>query len=394
MNRRTFIDMNYFTRIILIVIFGFSTVSCYSQDSISEEPEEPTSQRYKTENYHSVKKLAEINPVGKVKNVILMIGDGMGHAQVYAGLTANKGSLNLESCTHTGYSKTSASDEFTTDSAAGATAMACGIKTYNGAIGVNDDSVPVETILEIAEQKGFKTGLIATSRITHATPASFIAHQSSRNLYEEIAFDFLKTDIDVFIGGGRDNFIQRKDGQNLIDSLEIREYKVVTDPDSLQYVNSGKLAGLVYMEDPPRYSEGRGKMLVEATQAALNILKNDETGFFLMIEGSQIDWGGHSNETGYIVEEMLDFDRAIGLVLAFAEQNGETLVIITADHETGGFSILEGNIDTGEVEGAFTTTGHTPVMVPVYAYGPSSALFGGTYENTKIFHKMKQAFEF
>ncbi len=394
-----YVNRNYLFKYLLIGIIALFVTSCYSQDGVEDEVGigaeiESSSRRYKNENFHEVKKLIESNSTGKVKNIILMIGDGMGSAQVFAGITANKGHLNIENCTHTGFSKTSASNGYITDSAAGATAMACGVKTYNGAIGVDASGKPVETILELAEKNGLKTGLVATCRITHATPASFISHQPQRSMYEDIAEDFLHTDIDVFIGGGRGNFSSRKDGKNFLDSLRNYQYTIVTDPDSLKYVKSGKLAGLIHEEDQYRYSEGRGNMLKEATTTALEILDNSENGFFLMIEGSQIDWGGHDNNTGYIIEEMLDFDRAIGQVLAFAERNGETLVIITADHETGGFSIINGDNDTGEVEGAFTTTSHTPVMVPVYAFGPSADTFAGIYENTEIFYKMKEAFGF
>ena len=322
-----------------------------------------------------------------------MIGDGMGTTQIQAGFTANKGQLNIQNCPVTGYAKTSASDNYITDSAAAGTAMACGVKTYNGAIGVDPEGVSVGTILESAIDNNMKTGLVATCRITHATPASFIAHQARRSMYEEIAEDFLKTPIDVFIGGGRDNFNKRRDNKNLLNDLKTSGYNVVTSTDSLQYVTSGKLAGLIHEGDQPRVSEGRGEMLGLSTKKALELLDNDD-GFFLMIEGSQIDWGGHSNLTDYVVEEMLDFDKAIGQVLKFASENGETLVIITADHETGGLAILDGDTEYGRVKGSFSTNGHTPVMVPVYAFGPSSEMFQGVYENTEIYHKMVAAIGF
>jgi len=323
-----------------------------------------------------------------------MIGDGMGTAQVFAGVAANKGKLNIMNFTHSGFSTTHAQDSDITDSAAGATALACGIKTYNGAIGVDSEGIAVETILEMAEKAGLATGLVATCRITHATPASFIAHQPTRSMYEEIASDFLKTDIDVFIGGGSNDFTNRKDNRNLIEELINKDYTVVTDSDSLSFVSTGKLAGLIHEEDQERYSGGRDNMLTNATNASLKLLSQDPDGFFLMIEGSQIDWGGHDNNTGYIIEEMLDFDRAVGLVLDFAIDNPGTLVIITADHETGGFSIVEADRSSGKVEGAFTTANHTGVMVPVYAIGPQSDQFTGTFDNTEIFYKMKNALGF
>lgn len=328
------------------------------------------------------------------KNIILMVGDGMGVAQIYAGLTGNHGSLNLERCTAVGFHKNQASDKYVTDSAAGATALSCGQKTYNGAIGVDANGKPLPTILEAAEKNGLATGMIATCSITHATPASFISHQPSRSLDENIAMDFLKTDIDLFIGGGRKFFTQRTDSLNLTDSLKARGYQIANSIGEVQQITSGKLAAFLADTQQPRFSEGRGDELVKSTEVALRLLKNNKKGMFMLIEGSQIDWGGHGNDTQYIVDEMIDFDHAIGKVLDFAKKDGNTLVIITADHETGGFSINGGDMKTGKVEGKFTTKSHTGVMIPVFAYGPGAEQFSGIYENTAIYDKMMAAFNF
>lgn len=330
----------------------------------------------------------------KPKNIILMVGDGMGTAQIYAGLTGNKGSLNLERCTTVGFHKNQATDNYVTDSAAGATALASGQKTYNGAIGVDATGKPIPTILEIAEKNGLVTGLVATCSITHATPACFISHQPSRALNEAIALDFLKTDVDVFIGGGRKYFSKRSDGINLNDSLIARGYQIANSIDEVQQITKGKLAAFLADEEQARFSEGRGDELVKSTEAAIRLLKGNKKGMFMMIEGSQIDWGGHSNNTQYIVDEMIDFDNAIGKVLDFAAADGNTLVIITADHETGGFSIIGGDMKTGTVEGKFTTGHHTGVMIPVFAFGPGSEKFSGIYQNTDIYKKMYEAFGF
>jgi alkaline phosphatase len=328
------------------------------------------------------------------KNIILMVGDGMGVAQIYAGLTANHGTLNLERCTTVGFHKNTATDNYVTDSAAGATAFACGVKTYNGAIGVDASGKPIPTILEIAERNGIATGLVATCSITHATPASFISHQPSRSLDENIALDFLKTDVDVFIGGGRKFFSQRTDGLNLNDSLKSRGYQIVNSISEVQQISSGKLAAFLADEQQSGFSAGRGDELVKSTEVALRLLKNNKKGMFMMIEGSQIDWGGHGNDTQYIIDEMIDFDNAIGKVIDFAKKDGNTLVVITADHETGGFTINGGDLKTGKVEGKFTTGSHTGVMIPVFAYGPGAEQFSGIYENHEIFHKMMSAFRF
>ncbi|MFC0182214.1 alkaline phosphatase [Pseudarcicella hirudinis] len=328
------------------------------------------------------------------KNIILLIGDGMGVGQIYAGLTANKGKLNLERSQFIGFHKNQASDEYVTDSGAGATAFAIGKKTYNGAIGVDSAKKSLPTILEIAEKHGLATGLLATCSITHATPASFIAHQPSRSMDEEIAADFLKTDIDVFIGGGRKYFANRKDGKNLIDSLKTRKYQIANSIAEVEKVSTGKLAAFLAEEQQPKISEGRGEELLKSTKVALNILKQNKKGFFVMIEGSQIDWGGHANDTEYVINEMLDFDKVIGEAIDFAQKDGNTLVIITADHETGGLAITGGDMKTGKVEAKYVTKGHTGVMIPVFAFGPGAEAFSGIYQNNDIFQKMLKAFSF
>lgn len=329
-----------------------------------------------------------------VKNIILMIGDGMGTAQVYAGYTGNKGKLNLERFPVCGFSITWSSSSYVTDSGAGATAIATGQKTYNGAIGVDSAGRPAKTILEWAEDREKATGLVATCAITHATPASFISHQAQRSNYEAIAWDFLKTPIDVFVGGGRDHFEKRADSLNLTIELIKRGYKVAYTVDEIRKIQTGPLAGLLAPVHPPKWSEGRGDQLKESVRESLRLLSQDKDGFFLLVEGSQIDWAAHANDSKYLVEEMIDFDKAIGAALDFAQQDGETLVIVTADHETGGLTLPGGNLTTGELAGAFSQTDHTGVMVPVFTYGPYSSAFGGIQQNTDLFVKMMKAFGF
>ncbi len=328
------------------------------------------------------------------KNIIFLIGDGMGVSQIYAGMTASHGRLAIEQFKHIGFIKTYSSNSYITDSGASGTAMSSGKKTKNGMIGMDPDTIVLRSVLEIAEEHGLASGLVSTSAITHATPASFIAHQPSRNMYEEIAADFLKVEIDVFIGGGRDHFMKREDGRNLTKELEEKGYNVLFEIDSITSVTEGKLAGLTADEHNPRYSDGRGDMLPDATVTALEILDNNKEGFFLMVEGSQIDWGGHDNDTEYIVEEVIDFDRAIAKALEFAQNDGNTLVVVTADHECGGLGINGGSIEDGTVEGGYTTKSHTGVMVPVFAYGPGAKEFTGIYENTALFDKFLKAYGF
>src|SRR5690554_475874 len=251
-----------------------------------------------------------------VENVILLIGDGMGVSQVYSGITANS-RLNLEKSQYVGFSKTYSASSYITDSAAGGTAIATGTKTNNGAIGVDAKGNDVKSILEYAAENGKSTGVVASCAITHATPASFVAHQPKRGMQEEIAVDFVNSDITVFIGGGKKYFDARSDGENLLDKLEANGFQVALTMDDVKKATSGKLAGLVADEHPAPYPE-RGEFLPESVQAAINLLKNNDKGFCLMVEGSQIDWACHANEKDATVNEMLDFDRAIKVALNYA----------------------------------------------------------------------------
>ncbi len=329
----------------------------------------------------------------KAENIILLIGDGMGIPHIYAGMTAQHGKLSLEKCTNVGLQKTYSINSYITDSGAGATAIACGIKTLNGAIGVNMRGLPVKSILEYAEEHGLSTGLVSTSAITNATPASFIAHQASRDDYEDIARDFLKTDIDIFIGGGKDHFDRREDNHNLLDSLERKGYQVITDMKEIKNENA-KIACFTAAIHNPSILNGRGNMLPDAVAASIRFLDSKNTGFFMMAEGSQIDWEAHDNNTDGVVAEVIDFDHAINVALDFAKKNGNTLVIVTADHETGGMAITGGSISEGKVTGAFVTEDHTAEMVPVFAFGPGADKFTGIYENRDIFRKMMDVFGF
>jgi alkaline phosphatase len=331
--------------------------------------------------------------IPQVKNVIVMIGDGMGVGQVYAGLTANKGTLHLEQCQFVGFSKTYSANNYITDSAAGGTAIACGTKTKNGAIGVDPDGNPVKSVLEYAAENGLSTGVVASCSITHATPASFVAHQSSRKMEEEIAVDFVNSDITLFIGGGKKYFDSRSDNVNLLNKLSAKGFQIAFNMENIKKVTSGKLAGLVADEHPASYPE-REEFLPESVQAAINLLKNNEKGFCLIVEGSQIDWACHANEKDATIHEVLDFDRAIKVAFDYADQDPHTLVIITADHETGGMSLTGGDLSTKEVEANYSTKGHSAVMVPVFAYGEGAAEFAGIYENTDIFTKILKLYGF
>ena len=321
------------------------------------------------------------------KNIIFFIGDGMGLHQMFSAYTANGGSLSVDSVTHVGLQKTQSANKYITDSAASGTAMACGKKTNNGVIGKDTALNDLESILKFAERHQMASGLVSTSSITHATPASFIANEDSRNSYEAIAADFLETDIDVFIGGGLNHFTQREDGRDLTRELQEKGYTVTTTIDEMKNFTGGKLAAFTADIHNPRMLDGRGDMLPASTKKAIELLDQNENGFFMMVEGSQIDWGGHANDAEYVIAETIDFFETVQVALDFAKEDGETLVVITADHETGGMMILNGDYEKKTVETVFNTGGHTGIMIPVYAYGPGAELFTGIYENTEFKQK-------
>ncbi|AUD00564.1 alkaline phosphatase [Spirosoma pollinicola] len=318
----------------------------------------------------------------RVKNVILLIGDGMGLAQIYAGLTANRGDLNLAKLLNIGFSKTSAADTYITDSAAGATAMATGQKTNNRAIGVDSSGNPVPAIPTLIKKWNMVSGLISAGPVTDATPAAFYAHQPDRMFEREIASDFLRNPVQILIGGGYRYFKE----QNVLDTLHQKGYQVGTAFDQLESLKRP----FVLLDDQSvvAVSKGRKDFLQRSLQKTLHDLDPNKAGFFVMAEGAQIDYGGHANDMRYVVDEMLDFDRTIGDAIRFADSNGETLVIITADHETGGLSLLDGDLKRGYIDGNFSTNDHSGIMVPVFAYGPHSLDFRGVYENTEIHHKI------
>lgn len=325
----------------------------------------------------------------KVKNVILLIGDGMGLAQIYAGYTAQTGKLNLFNFLNIGLSKTSAADTYITDSAAGATAMATGQKTNNRYVGVNAQGKRLAPIPDLITAYQMKSALISAGDITDATPACFYAHQNERSLSEAIAADFLNSPVDILIGGNSKPFIQRTDSRNLFTQLQQKGYRTSTQLATFKPETASKF---VVLDSTAMLSEakGRNRFLRDALGTSLKALQASKAGFFIMAEGAQIDHGGHQNNLPYLVQEMLDFDQLVGEAMQFADENGETLVIVTADHETGGLSLLDGNLSNGYVASNFSTDDHSALPVPVFAYGPHSLDFRGVYENTAVFEKIMQ----
>lgn len=340
----------------------------------------------------------------RVKNVILLIGDGMGLSQVSTAFYFGEGEQsNFKRFPIVGLINTSSSKQKVTDSAAGATAFACGKRSYNGAISVAEDGSDIETLIEAIQYKKIKTGVVATSSITHATPACFYAHAKYRKLEEDIAVDLVSSDVNFFAAGGLKFFTKRTDGKNVYTQLEKAGFFMDSTALPNAELDIEKNYGyLLADKGMPSKLNGRKDFLPEATQAALDYLSQSRKGFFLMIEGSQIDWEGHAKNSQGIIEEVKDFDKTIGVALDFAEEDGKTLVIVTADHETGGYALTpqmkEGKPNYAEIEPTFyegaqnlRSASHTATLIPVFAYGPKSDRFAGVYNNTAIFHKIRAA---
>lgn len=328
----------------------------------------------------------------KVNKVILLIGDGMGLTQIYAGFTGNRGQLNLLQMLNIGFSKTYSSDSYITDSAAGGTAMSTGHKTNNRYIGVDATGVRLPAIPDIIAPKGYTSGLISAGDITDATPAAFYGHVSERTEENAIAKDFLSSPVSIMIGGGPSHFNNRPDKLDIPSALRAKGYTFSTNLEDMDSIRADRY--LVLDTNAERSMlQGRGDFLTTSLKKTISTLNRNPKGFFIMAEGAQIDYGGHLNKVPYVTTEMMDFDKAIGAAMQFADEDGHTLVIVTADHETGGLSLLDGNISKGEVDGHFSTNDHTSVMVPVFAYGPHSLDFRGVYENTEIFEKIIRLLE-
>lgn len=355
----------------------------------------------------------------KPKHIVLIIGDGTGLAQwsaYNAKRTKDINSMDSAAVVFTdfpviGFSLTSSADAFITDSGAAATALATGKKANNYMIGMAADSTKPITISEIAHLQGQSTGIAVTCELTHATPASFFAHQPSRKLMNEIGADFItgmsphdlaelqerngqtdvgsqfvKGSIDVALGGGRKYFDTN--------ALKNNGYAIGTGYEAMKQLQN-QARRVVFYDDqpfPPKAHEGRNKegmYLADASESVLQTMFLNPKGSFTMIEGSQVDWAGHENDSTYLMAEMEDFDVAIRRVIAMAKANKNTLVIVTADHETGGLSLTDWDKARNQPAMHFSTGHHTGIPVPVFAYGPGAEMFSGAYQNTAIFTKIQ-----
>ncbi|MRN52939.1 alkaline phosphatase [Paenibacillus monticola] len=375
----------------------------------------------------------------KTKNVILFIGDGMGTAQrdaIRLATVGEKGKLAMDAMPYVGLIHTSSTIPVT-DSAASATAYASGVKTYNGAIGMDANKKSVKTIMEYAKESGKSTGVVTTSQVTDATGAAFGAHVEDRSKQSDIALQLLtKSKVDVLLGGGEDFWYpagepgkfkdepaedpsEKSKGTqgNLITKAKQLGYSYVSNKADMQKAKGGKLLGLFANEEMfQQKAEGEGDIynpvvsLPEMTKKAIDTLASNKKGFFLMVEEEGTDEFAHQNNAKMTIKAGQELDKSVQVAKDFAKKNPDTLVLVLADHETGGFSIEEVNADDESGDGIskedgpfaianskfnfvvdWTTSGHTAVDIPVTAMGRNSELFTGIYENTEVFTKLMQS---
>lgn len=361
----------------------------------------------------------------KVKNVIYLIGDGMGFGAVTSLLLSDDEVTGFEQASVIGLSETCSANNYVTDSAAGGTALATGTRTNNGFVGADPDGNQLTSVLRKAQAMGKKTGIVVNTTLTEATPAAFYAGVTSRKMVFDIAKQFTESNVDVAIGGGLDHFIARPDSLDLTATLIEKGYDVFLNWETVLGTDSEKFVGILPLYDLHRREENNGTAsaaegqevclaaqlaslnedvntthlsepivyLEKATVKALDILsRNNKDGFFLMIESAIIDGYGHNNDSDGMIVEMKEFNRTLQNMIDYVNNNPETLLVVTADHETGGTGVYynghkPGN--EGPVKLNFSTSGHTGTVVPIFAYGPGAENFAGLMKNTDVPKKIE-----
>lgn len=357
----------------------------------------------------------------KPKNVIYLIGDGMGFGAVSSLLLSENGETGFEMAPIIGLNETCSANNYVTDSPAGGTALATGTRTCNGFLGVGPDSVQLESILKKAQKMGKKTGIVVNTTLTEATPGAFYAGVTSRKESYKIAEQFTESGVDVAIGAGLSAFINRPDSVDMTAVLIEKGYDVYLDWKSVLDTESEKFVGILDMGDVHRRNKSRnttasaaegaevclaaklaaseGKVdttrfsepteyLHKACNKALSVLEKDApNGFFLMIESAIIDGYGHNNDSEGMIEEMKEFDQTLKTLIAYVNKHPNTLLVVTADHETGGTGVTYKSHAINQPEGLhlnFSTKGHTGTVVPIFAYGAGATKFSGIFQNREL----------
>jgi Alkaline phosphatase len=298
------------------------------------------------------------------------------------------GLLRMDEMPVIGLVRTS-STALVTDSAAAGTALAGGVKTNNKSVAMTPDGKKVQSILEAARNRGMATGIVVTSSLADATPACFGAHAPGRWLKSRIAAGLLASGTDLLLGGGSAHFLPRSREGSLRDEERdlVREagdagYAVCRTKEELAEAPDGKILGLFARDDMT--TEPPEPTLAGMTVEAIRRLGRNRRGFFLLVEGSLIDSRAHDNLLEETLDQTLKFDEAVGAALDFAKKDGRTLVVVTADHDTGGLSVVDGTVDGAVLKVTWGGDNHTGEAVPLFAFGPGAGLFGGFKDNTEI----------
>ena len=373
------------------------------------------------------------------KNIVLISADGMGICQWQAGMIAAKGKLNLNRMQIAGLVTTNPADVFCGDAPSHSTALATGFNSKKGAVSVDFDGKPLKTITELVKENGMAAGIVSANSLVEGSIVPFVGHAPNRMVLEPLTAAMVDGNIDVFIGAGSDFFTksvqggfgpgpgagggqggqrpggqgapggqggqggpgagaamqfgERKDNRNLINELKAKGWQVCHTMDEIKQVKSGKLAGFTGEQSNPNIQQGRGDMFPASVETALHILQNDSKGFFLMVGDMYVDRASHNGRIELLCDETIDLDRAVGKALDFAEKDGQTLVLVVGSPEASGMSLVGGNIAEGTVEAKWSMPGmanHSGTQVPMFAYGPGAEDFGGVWENTELFAKMRK----
>ena len=352
--------------------------------SCKHKEEESPLQYYATPNPYEIVDVVMPPVDNEVRNVILMIGDGMGLEQVSCAWVLNHGKLNLDRFPSIGLSRTWCTNELITDSGAGGTALAAGVKTAYSHVGTAADSTDLASVLVKAQELGKKTGVVVTCHFADATPCDFCCHNEYRYNQDDLIADYVTCGVDYLSGGGLDWFtVNRKDGRDITREMAAAGYTVALTEEELMAANL-PVIGILAPDNLPVAME-RGDLYRRTVARGLDILSREsgDKGFVMMLEGSCIDDWLHGNDIEKAMEELLDFDRTIGDVLAWAAADGHTLVVVTADHNTGSLTLQDGNLEEGRIGVAFGSESHNGIAVPVYAWGPGSDKFSGIRENAE-----------
>lgn len=350
--------------------------------SCKHKEEEKVLQYYATPNPYEIVDVTMPPVDNEVRNIIIMIGDGMGLEQVSCAWVVNHGKLNLDRFPTVGLSRTYCTNELITDSGAGGTALSSGIKTGYSHVGTAADSTDIPSVLVKAQELGKKTGVVVTCHFADATPCDFCCHNEYRYNQDDLIADYVTCGVDYLAGGGLDWFtVNRKDGRDITKEMAAAGYTVALTENELMTAEL-PVIGILAPDNLPIAME-RGDLYRRSVARGLDILSREsgDKGFVMMLEGSCIDDWLHGNDIGKAMEELLDFDRTIGDVLEWAAADGHTLVVVTADHNTGALTLQDGNLEEGRIGVAFGSESHNGIVVPFYAWGPGSDAFTGIREN-------------